>query len=99
MATMNEVHVKVVPELSDDLKALLGTATEDTLAKVNAGAALTYAIYHCPKDQVDAFFKAMPTGVVKAYAKACNAYGIGFHVDRVDVAGRLDPIKHLPDEG
>lgn len=77
MASTSEVHVKVVPELDPKFEALLGTATADTLAKLDAGAALVYAIYHTPKADVKGFFDAMPDAVAKAYMKACQAYGLG----------------------
>lgn len=78
MAT-SELCVKVKPELDPEFEALLGTATQDTLAKLDAGAALVYAIYHTPKDQIEAFFGAMPESVVKAYNKACAAYRVGHY--------------------
>jgi hypothetical protein len=84
VAAMSEVRVKVVPELDPEFQALLGTATADTLAKLDAGAALAYAIYHCPKDQVKAFFDAMPQGVMKAYARACDAWRLNTDPKRFD---------------
>lgn len=95
----SEVRVKIKPELSEEFEALLGTATQNTLAKLDAGAALAYAIYHTPKAQIEAFFGAMPQSVVKAYAKACDAYGIGFHgLNDVTVAESLAPLLRLADD-
>jgi hypothetical protein len=74
VAAMSELRVKVVPELDPEFQALLGTATADTLAKLDAGTALYYAIYHCPKDQIEAFFGAMPNGVRTAYMQASDAF-------------------------
>lgn len=98
MVSMSEVHVKVVPELSEEARALLGSATEDTLGEVNAGAALVYAIYHTPKADVVGFFDAMPEAVIKAYMKACEAYGVGSNKATgrykwVEVAGQADAVK------
>lgn len=63
-------------EFQGELLSTADPLTGDVIDKVNAGAALAYAIYHCPKADIKAFFDAMPNGVVKAYAKACDAYGI-----------------------
>jgi hypothetical protein len=100
MAAVSEVRVKIKPELSEEFVALLGTATQDTLAKLDAGAALAYAIYHTPKDQVEAFFGVMPRSVINAYAKACDAYGIGYHADKrtVEIAESLSPMIQLDDD-
>lgn len=73
MTAETEVRVKVIPELSEDMTALLGTATEDTLEKINAGAALVYALYHCQADIV----AALPGPVHAALARAQAAYGVG----------------------
>ena len=76
-----EVHVKVVPELSPEMEALLGAATEDTLKKVNAGAALVYALYHAPADWWLGKGKyegqTIPDALTTAYMQACEAYGVG----------------------
>lgn len=55
---------------------LLSTAeplTSDAIDKINAGAALAYAIYHSSAEVVG----GLPRGVIDAYGKACDAYGIG----------------------
>jgi hypothetical protein len=98
MAGVSELHVKVIPDLDPEFRALLGTATQDTLDKVNAGAALTYALYHTPKDQAVALFEMLPRSVVTAYMDACEAYGIGSNKagDRykwVEVAGETDAVR------
>jgi hypothetical protein len=100
MAPTHEVHVKVTPELSEEFEALLGTATADTLAKLNAGASLVHAMYHCPKADVEAFFTTMPRAVVLAYSQACAAYGLGHHGSQaVEVAESVSPLECLADEG
>lgn len=80
-AADHEVRVKVVPELSEDMQALLGTATEDTLKKVNAGAALVYALYHAPADwwtgKGEYEGQTVPNSVATAYMQACDAYNVG----------------------
>lgn len=63
-------------EFQGELLSAGGPLISDAIDKINAGAALAYAIYHCPKADVKAFFDAMPDGVIKAYAAACDAYGI-----------------------
>lgn len=49
----------------------------DVVGKVNAGAALTYALYQCPtrwwKDT------DLPLDVVRAYIRACQVFGINRH--------------------
>jgi hypothetical protein len=42
-------------------------------AKIDAGAALVYALYHSGGD----FVKDMPLPLMRAYMKACKAYGVG----------------------
>lgn len=91
MAAISEVHVKVVPELDPKFEALLGTATQDTLAKLDAGAALVYAMYHCPKDQVETFFGAMPDGVKRAYMRASDAYRVNSRDPKVNTASPSSP--------
>ncbi len=54
--------------------ALLAT---DAIAKLNAGAALTFAVYSLPKDVVMPLMKDAPRSFIDAYGKACTAYGVG----------------------
>lgn len=49
----------------------------DTIAKVNAGAMLAFAVWSLPKDTVLALFKDAPTSFHKAYMAATEAYGMG----------------------
>ena len=86
-------------EFQGELLSTTDPLTGDAIDKVNAGAALAYAIYHCPKDDVKAFFDAMPKGVVTAYQKACVAYSIGHHAAyAVRVADQADPILRLEEK-
>jgi hypothetical protein len=43
------------------------------IAKVDAGAQLVYALYH----QSAEFHRDLPLSLLRAYTKACKAYGIG----------------------
>jgi hypothetical protein len=67
------------PEAPDETKAALEamgigtTVAEDLLAKVNAGAALAYSLYHAGADTM----RVMPDPVIHAYMRATEAYGIG----------------------
>lgn len=57
-----------------------GTLLEqDAIAKVNAGAMLTFAVWSLPKGVVEDLFKGAPPSFVKAYGAACEAYGVGGH--------------------
>lgn len=73
MASTSTVRAKVEPVLSEEFRALLGAATNDTLEKVNAGAQLVHALYNCPADVV----QALPDHVGRALARAYRAYGVG----------------------
>lgn len=55
-----------------------GTLLEqDVVAKLNAGALLTFAVWSLPKDVVMALFKDAPQAFTTAYIAACKAYGVG----------------------
>lgn len=77
MASMREVTVKVTPVLSPEFEALLGTATERTIEKVDAGSALVNAIYHHPRAKEFLASEFWSPGLSDAYQRACKAYGIG----------------------
>lgn len=83
MAATATVKVRIEPELSPELEALLGAASADTLEKVNAGAALVYALYHCPA----AVVADLPEPVAVALARAQSAYGVGRHRSASDGEG------------
>jgi hypothetical protein len=51
--------------------------TADTIAKMNAGAMLTFAVWALPKETATALFKGAPTAFCKAYKAATEAYGLG----------------------
>lgn len=68
------VTVPPEPELSDEGRTLI---EQDVIAKVNAGAQLTFAVWSLPKDTVLALFKDAPSSFTKAYGAACQAYGVG----------------------
>jgi hypothetical protein len=65
----------VAADLTVDGEAL----ARDVIAKVNAGAQLTAAVWSLPKDVVLDLFKAAPKSFTNAYGNACEAYGIGGH--------------------
>lgn len=69
------------PELVDPATAELtagGTLLEqDTIAKVNAGALLTFAVWSLPKDVVLPLMRDAPQAFQQAYMAACEAYGVG----------------------
>lgn len=78
MAAACEVSVKVVPDLSafaaETAAGILSIdVMADTKAKVDAGAALTFALYHAGPDALD-WIKSMPPGVARAYARASSAF-------------------------
>lgn len=50
---------------------------QDAIAKLNAGAQLTFALYSLPKDVALALFKDAPVAFTKAYMAAQEAYGVG----------------------
>jgi len=49
----------------------------DAIAKINAGAALTFAVWSLPKAVVTTLMRHAPTAFITAYDKACQAYGVG----------------------
>ena len=62
-------------ECTTELVGTVDPAASDLIEKANAGAALAYAIYHSPADVVG----NLPDSLLRAYTRACEAYGIGFH--------------------
>jgi hypothetical protein len=54
-----------------------GLLEQDVIAKVNAGAMLTFAVWSLPKDVVSELFKNAPQAFHKAYGAATEAYGVG----------------------
>lgn len=60
-------------EFQGELLSTVEPLASDAIDKINAGAALAYAIYHSPADVVS----NLPRGVLDAYGKACDAYDIG----------------------
>jgi len=61
------------PDFEDGGAAETGPLAADAIEKVNAGAQLTYALYHRDAD----WWKDQPDSVVRAYMRACTAYGVG----------------------
>lgn len=51
--------------------------THDAVVKINAGAALLYALYYAPADWSIPFLKEAPDSVVDALMKAQKAYKVG----------------------
>jgi hypothetical protein len=62
------------PEYFAAAGAVIGA---DHIEKLNSGAALTFALYQCPKAWWKA--EALPLDVVRAYIRACQAFGINRH--------------------
>jgi hypothetical protein len=62
------------PEYYAAAGAVIGA---DHIEKLNAGAALTYALHQCPQDWWRS--EKPPLDVVRAYLRACLAYGINRH--------------------
>lgn len=63
---------------SGDLLEAGGSLLEqDAIAKVNAGAQLTFAVWSLPKDIVLPLMRDAPQAFQHAYMAALNAYGIG----------------------
>lgn len=60
-------------EFQGELLSTTDPLTGDAIDKINAGAALAYAIYHSPADVVT----GLPPSILDAYGKACDAYSIG----------------------
>jgi hypothetical protein len=80
MGDLGKVSVRVVPDLSDFQDGLTAgvlaiDVMADTKAKVDAGAALTFAMFHVRREDVD-WIKAMPAKVMHAYQRACTVYGV-----------------------
>ena len=76
----------------DELLTAGGTLIEqDVIAKVNAGAQLTFAVWSLPRDVVAALFRDAPAAFTKAYGAAYEAYGIGAWAPEVGTVA-------LPDE-
>lgn len=99
MAAATSMHVDI--ELSEDLQALLASATEDTLEKVNAGAQLIHALYHCSADVIT----GLPESVLVAIMRAQLAYGVGRQRPDpedapipVRVVESPDPVRYVPEE-
>lgn len=76
-------------EFQGELLSTLEPLAADAIDKVNAGAALAYAIYHSSAAEVT----AMPDRVLKAYMKACDAYEIGAHHRSVKSSDTLHPLQ------
>ena len=73
-----------------------GIVQSDIVEKVNAGAQLVYALWHCDKDTI----LALPDTVHRALARAQAAYGVGYarsadtrSVESIRVAEHTDPLK------
>lgn len=103
MGSEATVNVKVQPELSAEFVALLGTATEDTLEKIDAGAQLVYALYHLPADTFRQVLDITPPHMSRAIARAQAAYGVNRRrpknrVEPVDGADDIDPIRYTETE-
>lgn len=100
MTAATSMHIGI--DLSEDLQALLASTTDDTLEKVNAGAQLVHALYHCPAEVVT----SLPEHVLVAYMRAQIAYGVGGARRDPDdgpfpvrVAESPDPVKYVNSGG
>jgi hypothetical protein len=71
------IETNAQPAVTTELLASGSLLEQDVIAKVNAGAQLTFAVWSLPKDVVSALFKDAPASFSKAYGAACDAYGVG----------------------
>lgn len=85
--------VAVSPVLTPEFEALLGTATADTLEKLNAGAQLVHALYHCTADTIT----SLPDPVIRSLMRAQVAYGVGT-AGLVKSATTTDPVMYVEDQ-
>jgi hypothetical protein len=90
MADTSTIQVRLDPKLSPEFQALLGTATEDTLEKLAAGAQLVYALYHSGAETI----RSLPDPVTRAYVRACAAYGVGHRRQAHEI--RAGEITEVP---
>lgn len=95
-SSTSTVTVKVDPVLSPEFEALLGTATEATLEKLDAGAQLVYALYHCSAEVIT----GLPDPVHRAIMRAQVAYNVGHRrqrerVEPVVEAASTDPVRYV----
>lgn len=67
------------PSIETELIAGGSLLEQDVIAKVNAGAMLTFAVWSLPKDVVSELFKNAPHAFLTAYGAATEAYGISGH--------------------
>jgi hypothetical protein len=75
-----------------------GIVQADIVEKVNAGAALAYAIYHLPADTHRQLLDITPDWFPRALARAQSAYGVGHHGPLyISGAPSLDPLKAVKD--
>jgi hypothetical protein len=72
-------EIPVEPSAETELIAGGSLLEQDVIAKINAGAMLTFAVWSLPNDVVRDLFKGAPTSFHKAYGVACEAYGVGGH--------------------
>jgi hypothetical protein len=75
MAELTDVKVRLEPEMSDEFKELVTAASTvegDVVDKVNAGAALIYALYHSSAEVI----QSLPGPVADAYGRACDVYAV-----------------------
>lgn len=99
MTAPTSMHIDI--DLSEDLQALLAAAAEDTVEKVNAGAQLIHALYHCPAEVIT----ALPEPVLTAVMRAQVAYGVGRQrpdpedgPTPIRVVESPDPVRYVPKE-
>lgn len=73
------VDLATVEPITADVSVDATAVAQNLIAKVDAGAQLTFAVWSLPKPLVADLFKNAPLAFTKAYAAACEAYGIGGH--------------------
>lgn len=76
MPVPRTIKVGVEPVMSEEWHDLLASTAGiegDVIEKVNAGAALVYALYHAGVGTT----LALPTSVTNALERAQRAYGVG----------------------
>jgi len=96
-STPEEAQVEFTADITGDFYTVARAFADDSVAKVNGGAALVYAIYHHPRalklmtgEIGDVFWSG---GLRTAYSQACAAYGIGNHPRDED----FEPVLPQPD--
>lgn len=65
------------PEIEHLFNAGGSLIEQDAIKKIDAGAQLIHMLYHHPRAQALLASEFATLGFIKAYGKACGAYGVG----------------------